>query len=82
MKYTDKRLNLLIKELFFSRIAARVEESFTLKKQSEQLLETDKRAVEIAIEQDEEEAIKYISRRENRSVKEYNNERVPSRTGR
>jgi type I restriction enzyme S subunit len=41
-------------------IAALVEESFRLKKQSEQLLETAKRAVEIAIEENEEEAIKYI----------------------
>ena len=43
------------------KIAALVEESFRLKKQSEQLLETAKRAVEIAIEQDEEVAIDYIN---------------------
>jgi len=42
------------------KIAAFVEESFRLKNQSEQLLETAKRAVEIAIEQDEEAAIQYI----------------------
>lgn len=42
------------------KIAALVEESFHLKKQSEQLLETAKRAVEIAIEQDEEAALRYI----------------------
>ena len=42
------------------RIAALVEESFHLKTQSERLLETAKRAVEIAIEQDEEAAIRYI----------------------
>ena len=42
------------------KIAALVEESFRLKKQSEQLLETAKQAVEIAIEQDEEAAMRYI----------------------
>ena len=42
------------------QIAGLVEESFKLKKQSEQLLETAKRAVEIAIEQDEEAALLYI----------------------
>lgn len=41
-------------------IAKLVEESFRLKKQSEQLLETAKRAVELAIEQDEEAAMLYI----------------------
>lgn len=46
------------------KIAALVEESFTLKKQSEQLLETAKRAVEIAIEVDEETALKYIGERQ------------------
>ena len=45
------------------KIAALVEESFTLKKQSEQLLETAKRAVEIAIEQNEEAALLYIGDR-------------------
>lgn len=44
------------------KIAELVEESFRLKKQSVQLLETAKRAVEIAIEQDEDEAIKYINK--------------------
>lgn len=39
-----------------------VEESFKLKKQSEQLLETAKRAVEIAIEEDEEKAIEFIDK--------------------
>jgi restriction endonuclease S subunit len=43
------------------KIAALVEESFSLKKQSEQLLETAKRAVEIAIEENEEEAIGFIN---------------------
>lgn len=42
------------------QIAALVEESFHLKKQSERLLETAKRAVEIAIEQNEEAAMRYI----------------------
>ncbi len=45
------------------KIAALVDESFALKKQSEQLLETAKRAVEIAIEQDEEAASAYIGDR-------------------
>jgi restriction endonuclease S subunit len=42
------------------KIASLVSESFTLKKQSEQLLETAKRAVEIAIEEGEEVALQYI----------------------
>ncbi len=42
------------------QIAALIEESFALKKQSEQLLETAKRAVETAIEQDEASALKLI----------------------
>lgn len=45
-----------------------IEESFRLKKQSEQLLETAKRAVEIAIEQDEEEAMRYIEEAKRASV--------------
>ena len=48
----EEKIQLIIKE--------KVSESFMLKKQSEQLLETAKLAVEMAIEQDEEEAIKYI----------------------
>ena len=43
------------------QIAELIAESFTLKKQSENLLEIAKRAVEIAIEQDEETAIEYIN---------------------
>lgn len=43
-------------------IAALVEESFALKKQSEHLLETAKRAVEIAIEKNEEAALLYIEK--------------------
>lgn len=42
------------------QIAELVEESFRLKKESEQLLETAKRAVEIAIEQDENAALQFI----------------------
>nr|WP_236937662.1 restriction endonuclease subunit S [Flavobacterium coralii] len=42
-------------------IARLVEESFNLKQQSEQLLEVAKRAVEIAIEEDEEKALEYIN---------------------
>lgn len=41
-------------------IAALVEESFALKKQSEVLLETAKRAVEIAVEEDEVAALHYL----------------------
>lgn len=43
------------------QIAQLVEQSFALKAQSEQLLEVAKRAVEIAIEQDEATAIAYIT---------------------
>ena len=43
------------------KIALLVSESFMLKKQSEQLLETAKRAVEIAIEEGEEIALRLIS---------------------
>jgi len=46
-------------------IAALVEESFKLKKQSEHLLEVAKTAVEIAIEQDEETALEYIKTNSN-----------------
>lgn len=42
------------------KIAALVEESFALRQQSENLLEVAKRAVEIAIEQDETAALHYI----------------------
>ncbi len=42
------------------RISSLVKQSFTLKKQSETLLETAKKAVEIAIEHDEGAALKYI----------------------
>ena len=43
------------------QIADLIEQSFTLKKQSEHLLEVAKRAVEIAIEENEEIALTYIN---------------------
>ena len=43
-----------------SEIQKKVTESFDLRKQSKQLLEAAKKAVEIAIEQDEETAIKWL----------------------
>lgn len=43
-------------------IAALVEESFALKKQSEHLLEVAKKAVEIAIEEGEESGLKFIEK--------------------
>ena len=42
-------------------ISSLIQESFVLKHQSEHLLEVAKRAIEIAIEEDEEKAIEYIS---------------------
>ena len=42
------------------QIEEKVQESFRLKKQSEELLEVAKRSVEIAIEQDEAVALRYI----------------------
>lgn len=45
------------------QIAAKVQESFALRHQSEQLLEYAKRAVEIAIEQDEENAMEWLKER-------------------
>lgn len=42
------------------QVAELVEESFTLKKQSEHLLDVAKHAVEMAIEQDEERAMRWI----------------------
>jgi type I restriction enzyme S subunit len=47
------------------QIANLVEESFSLKKQSEHLLEVAKRAVEIAIEENEEFAMDYINKNNN-----------------
>ena len=43
------------------KISDRIQQSFKLKKQSEQLLEVAKKAVEIAIEQNEATAIDYIN---------------------
>lgn len=62
-----------IKEIFIpkldkniqTKIAKLIEESFSLKKQSEHLLEVAKRAVEIAIEENEEVAIEYINQQLN-----------------
>ena len=56
-------INILIPtltELQQQEIAELVEESFRLKKQSEDLLETAKLAVEIAIEKDETKALQFI----------------------
>jgi len=47
------------------QIADLVEESFALKQKSEHLLEVAKRAVEIAIEENEEVALRYIEENEN-----------------
>ncbi|MCF6182511.1 restriction endonuclease subunit S [Lutibacter sp.] len=47
------------------QIANLIEESFALKKQSEHLLEVAKKAVEIAIEENEEVALKYINQETN-----------------
>ena len=47
------------------QIADLIEQSFSLKKQSEHLLEVAKKAVEIAIEENEEVAIKYINNQSN-----------------
>ncbi len=43
------------------QIKNKISESFKLKKQSEQLLETAKKAVEIAIEENEKSAMEYIN---------------------
>ena len=59
-KDLDEFLIPIIENSEQEKIAALVEESFHLKKQSEQLLDTAKRAVEIAIEQYEEAAMRYI----------------------
>lgn len=42
------------------KIAAKVQESFTLRKQSKQLLEYAKQAVEMAIEQGEDMALEWL----------------------
>lgn len=51
-------------------IAELVEESFKLKKQSEQLLELAKTAVEKAIEENEETAMEYVNNSLNRIIKD------------
>lgn len=60
---TDIRNILIpnINEQKQQEIAKLIEESFSFKKQSEHLLEVAKRAVEIAIEENEDIAIKYIN---------------------
>lgn len=50
----------LVDEAIQTEIAALVQQSFTLKAESERLLDVAKRAVEIAIEQDEPAALAYI----------------------
>ena len=50
----------LVDEVIQTKIAALVQQSFTLKAGSERLLEVAKRAVEIAIEQDEKAGFAYI----------------------
>lgn len=52
----------IIKDTIQNNISSLVQESFTLRKQSEHLLEVAKRAVEIAIEQNENIAIEYINK--------------------
>lgn len=59
-KDLDEFIIPIIDKTIQNQIIELTEESFHLKKQSERLLETAKRAVEIAIEQDEEAAIDYI----------------------
>ena len=67
-KDLDEFLIPIIENTQQEKIAALVEESFRLKKQSEQLLEIAKRAVEIAIEQDEEAAMRYIEQAQRASM--------------
>jgi type I restriction enzyme S subunit len=59
----DELLNMplpQIEESVQKQIALKVQESFTLRRESEQLLETAKRAVEIAIEQGEDQALRWL----------------------
>ncbi len=56
--------NVIVPIIDFTKqqeIAELVEESFALKKQSEHLLDTAKRSVEIAIEQNEQKALEFIN---------------------
>lgn len=57
----------VIEENIQQQISKKIEESFKLKKQSEQLLELAKTAVEIAVEEDEEMAVRFIE--ENKTMK-------------
>ena len=52
----------LVDEAIQAEIAALVQQSFTLKAESERLLEAAKHAVEIAIEQDEQAAISFLEK--------------------
>ena len=62
-KETRKEIMLPIPEMEVQRqIKDKIIESFNLRKQSKHLLECAKRAVEIAIEQDEQTAIDYLER--------------------
>ena len=45
---------------FKQKIATQIQESFALRAKSEHLLDVAKRAVEIAIEEDEQAGLKYI----------------------
>jgi restriction endonuclease S subunit len=59
-KDLDEFIIPIIDKTIQNQIIELTEESFHLKKQSERLLETAKRAVEIAIEQNEDAALRYI----------------------
>ena len=62
----DNVLNLpipFIKNQTQEKIAEKIEKSFALKKESERLLEVAKQAVEMAIEEGEEKAVKFINKR-------------------
>jgi restriction endonuclease S subunit len=55
----------IIDDTIQAQIEEKIKESFKLQKESQQLLEVAKRSVEIAIEKDEEVAIKYIEESKN-----------------
>ena len=62
-KKTLKEIMLPIPEMEVQcQIKDKIIEAFNLRKQSRHLLECSKRAVEIAIEQDEQTAIDYLER--------------------
>ncbi|MCV6608285.1 MAG: hypothetical protein OIF32_08740, partial [Campylobacterales bacterium] len=50
----------LIEQTIQSQIESKIKESFKLKEESKNLLELAKRSVEIAIEEDEKSALKYV----------------------